>query len=453
MRILKTFNSIIIAKLTTAQTLFLGYLGFILIGTILLLLPVSSAGDESLSLVDAIFTTTSSITGTGLIVVDTGGYFSFFGQMVVLILIQIGNVGYMLFFALAVLFFGRRLSILNKMVVKESISRHSKLDLMMFIKKVFKYTIVIESISAILLIIFFLQRFPAGEAVKQGIFHSISAFCTAGFSLFSNSLIDFNENYYFNIVILFTSYAGCIGFFVLYDISLFTKSLFKKKKRYKLSAHVKIVFVVSITITVIGTLFIYLSESVIGPGSEGGTFLKSLFQAMSASTTVGFSSVNIGQLNHSSLLYIILEMFIGASPSGTGGGIKTTVFALMVLSLLTYFRNRRYVNAFNRTIPLGTITRAFSIVMLAVIWVFLSVLILNMTEDKLFLNILFEAVSAFGNGGMSTGITADLSSIGKLLLSVSMLIGRIGPLIIGYTLVGRGRTFDYNYPDANILIV
>ena len=146
-------------------------------------------------------------------------------------------------------------------------------------------------------------------------------------------------------------------------------------------------------------------------------------------------------------------MFIGASPSGTGGGIKTTVFALMVLPLLTYFRNRRYVNAFNRTIPLGTITRAFSIVMLAVIWVFLSVIILNMTEDKLFLNILFEAVSAFGNGGMSTGITADLSSIGKLLLSASMLIGRVGPLIVGYTLVGRGKTFDYNYPDANILIV
>jgi len=453
MRILKTLNSIIIVKLTTAQTLFLGYLGFILIGTILLMLPVSSASDESLSLVNAIFTTTSSISGTGLIVVDTGEYFSFFGQMVILILIQIGNVGYMLFFALAVLFFGGRLSILNKMVVKESISRHSKLDLMLFIKKVFKYTIVIESISAILLIIFFLQRFPAGEAVKQGIFHSISAFCTAGFSLFSNSLIDFNENYYFNIVILLTSYAGCIGFFVLYDISLFTKSLFKKKKRYKLSAHAKIVFVVSITVTVVGTLFILLTESIIGPGSEGRTFLKSLFQAMSASTTVGFSSVNIGQLNHSSLLYIILEMFIGASPSGTGGGIKTTVFALMVLSLFTYFRNRRYVNAFNRTIPLGTITRAFSIVMLAVIWVFLSVMILNLTEDKLFLNILFEAVSAFGNGGMSTGITGDLSSFGKILLSISMLIGRVGPLIVGYTFIRRSKVVDYNYPDANILIV
>nr|MBC8485735.1 hypothetical protein [Bacteroidota bacterium] len=193
MRILKTLNSIIIVKLTTAQTLLLGYLGFILIGSILLMLPISSAGDETLSLVDAIFTSASSISGTGLIVVDTGGYFSLFGQLVVLLLIQIGNIGYMLFFALAVLFLGGRLSILNKMIIKESISRHSKLDLILFIKKVFKYTFVIESISAVLLIIFFMQQFPVDEAIKQGIFHSISSFCTAGFSLFSNSFVSYNE--------------------------------------------------------------------------------------------------------------------------------------------------------------------------------------------------------------------------------------------------------------------
>ena len=453
MRILKTLNSILVVKLTTAQSLLLGYLGFIFFGSILLMLPISSAGDETLSLVDAIFTSASSISGTGLIVVDTGGYFSLFGQLVVLLLIQIGNVGYMLFFALAVLFFGGRLSILNKMIIKESISHHSKLDFRVFIKKVFKYTLVIEGVSAVLLTIFFVQHFPPGEAIKQGIFHSISSFCTAGFSLFNNSLIDFNDNYYFNFVIILTSYAGCIGFFVMYDISHFTKSLFVKKKRYKLSTHSKIVLFVSISISIFGMMFILLSESVIGPGNEGGTFLKSFFQATSASTTVGFSSVDIGKLNHSSQLYIILEMFIGASPSGTGGGIKTTVFALMVLSLITYFKDRRYVSVLKRTIPLVTITRAFSIVMLAVIWIFISVMVLNLTENKMFLNLLFEAASALGNGGMSTGITPDLSSIGKLLLSASMLIGRVGPLIVGYTFLVKRRKADYNYPDANILIV
>ena len=453
MRILKTLNSIIIVKLTTAQTLLLGYLGFILFGSILLMLPISSAGDETLSLVDAIFTSASSISGTGLIVVDTGGYFSLFGQLVVLILIQIGNVGYMLFFALAVLFFGGRLSILNKMIIKESISHHSKLDFMVFIKKVFKYTLVIEGVSAVLLIIFFIQHFPPGEAIKQGIFHSISSFCTAGFSLFSNNLIDFNENYYFNFVIILTSYAGCIGFFVMYDISHFTKSLFNKKRRYSLSAHSKIVLIVSLSISIFGTIFILLSESVIGPGNESGTFLKSFFQSASASTTVGFSSVDIGKMNQSSQLYIILEMFIGASPSGTGGGIKTTVFALMVLSLFTYLRDRRHVSVLKRTIPLNTITRAFSIVMLAVIWIFVSVMVLNLTENKVFLSLLFEAASALGNGGMSTGITPDLSSIGKLLLSASMLIGRVGPLIVGYTFLVKRKKADYNYPDANILIV
>jgi trk system potassium uptake protein TrkH len=453
MRILKTLNSILIVKLTTAQTLLLGYLGFILFGSILLMLPISSAGDETLSLVDAIFTSASSISGTGLIVVDTGGYFSLFGQFVVLILIQIGNVGYMLFFALAVLFLGGRLSILNKIIIKESISHHSKLDFMLFIKKVFKYTLVIEVVSAVLLTIFFVEHFPLGEAIKQGVFHSISSFCTAGFSLFSNNLIDFNEDYYFNFVIILTSYAGCIGFFVMYDISHFTKALFNKKKRYRLSTHSKIVLIVSLSISIFGIIFILLSESVIGPGNEGGTFLKSFFQSTSASFTVGFSSVDIGKLNHSSLLYIIFEMFIGASPSGTGGGIKTTVFALMVLSLLTYLRDRRHVNVLKRTIPLVTITRAFSIVMLAVIWIFISVMVLNLTEDKVFLHLLFEAASALGNGGMSTGITPDLSSVGKLVLSASMLIGRVGPLIVGYTFLAKRKKADYDYPDANILIV
>jgi trk system potassium uptake protein TrkH len=359
----------------------------------------------------------------------------------------------MLFFALAVLFFGGRISILNKMIIKESISSHSKLDLTVFIKKVFKYTLVIEAVSAVLLIIFFLNYLSLGEAFKQGVFHSISSFCTAGFSLFSNNLISFNDNYYFNLVIILTSYAGCIGFFVMYDISHFTKSFFSKKKRYRLSTHSKIVIIISLTIIAIGTIFIFISESIIGPGNEGGTVLKSFFQAASASTTVGFNSVNIGQLNHSSQLYIILEMFIGASPSGTGGGIKTTVFALMVLSLISYLRDRRHVSILKRTIPLGIITRAFSIVMLAVIWIFISVMILNLTEDKLFLNLLFEAASALGNGGMSTGITPDLSPVGKILLSLSMLIGRVGPLIVGYTFIGRRKPPDYNYPDANVLIV
>ncbi len=239
----------------------------------------------------------------------------------------------------------------------------------------------------------------------------------------------------------------------MYDISHFTKSIFKKKKSYRLSTHAKLVVTASLSIIISGSVFVLLSESIIGPGNEGGTVLKSLFQSASASMTVGFSTVDVGKFNQSSLLYIILEMFIGASPSGTGGGIKTTVFALMVLALITYLRNRKHVSFLKRTIPLSTITRAFSIVMLAVIWIFISVMILNLTEDKVFLNLLFEAVSAFSGVGLSTGITSDLSSIGKIVLSTSMLIGRIGPLIVGYTIIGKRKVVDYSYPDANVLIV
>ena len=449
--LLKKINSYIGSRITTAQTLILGYFLFILFGSFLLMLPISINSDETLSFVDSIFTTTSAISGTGLIVEDTGTYFSLFGQAVILILIQVGNVGYMIFFALAVVIFSGKLSLFNKLILKESIS-HSKLELKQFVFKVIKYTLVIEAVAAAMLVIYWMEDMTFGESLRQGIFHSVSAFCTAGFSLNSDNLMGYRNDYFVNAVIIAASYAGCIGFFVVYDLSSFTKSSFKKI-RYRLSTHSRLVLWVSLSIIVIGTVLIYFVENIISHTGEASTLLESFFQSASASTSVGFNTVDISKLERSSLLGIVIEMFIGASPSGTGGGIKTTVFLIMCLSLFTFIRDRKNVNVMSRSIHPATIARAFSISLLALFWLLFTTMFLNITEEQQFISLLFEASSALGNNGLSTGITSSISTPGKIILSLTMLIGRVGPLIVGYTLLGRQKAVNYSYPEGNILIV
>lgn len=448
----KNVKTNIFERLTTAQTLMLGYLIFIITGSILLMLPFSLSGDNRLSIMDAIFTTTSAISGTGLVVVDTATHFTYFGQFIIMLLIQIGNVGYMLFFALAVFLLGGRLSFFNKVMIRESIST-SKLDLVMFTRKVFKYTLIIESVSAFLLTVYWTKDFGFYEALRQGVFHSISAFCTAGFSLFSSNLAGFHEDYYINLVIIMTSYVGSLGFFVMYDLSAFSKTFFDKNKTHKLSTHTKIVLTVTISILISGTLYIMLSESLNPRNTEYDLLLTSLFQTGSSASSVGFNTVNINILSDSTLFSMIMMMFIGASPSGTGGGIKTTVFAVLLISLFAFAFDRKNVNFFKRTINPVHIARAFAVMLMGFLWVFISVLLLTLTEEQVFMHILFEAVSALGNNGLSAGFTIELSTIGKAILSASMLIGRVGPLVIGYTFGRKIKSEFYQYPEANILIV
>lgn len=323
----------------------------------------------------------------------------------------------------------------------------------MFVIKVFKYTLIIEGVAAVLLFAYFVNEYPLGEAVYKSIFLSISSFCTAGFSMYTDSLTRYGENFYIVFVILLASYLGSCGFFVLHDLSGKIKSIKEKKKNYKLSTHTKIVLTVSIGVIVVGQIFIYLSELILNPYGVSDTFLTSLFQSASASTSVGYNTVDISKLNNSSLLFLMMEMFIGASPSGTGGGIKTTVFAIMILSLFTFIRDRKYVNTLHRSVNPTMIAKAFSISFLALIWLVITVLVLSLTEKHDFVLIWFEAVSALGNNGLSTGITPELSVYGKILITFIMLVGRVGPLLVGYSLIGKQKAVNYQYPEANILIV
>ena len=441
-------------KITTAQALLLGYLTMIVAGGILLMLPVSLEAENTISFLDAVFTSASAISGAGLTVVDTGSFFSYFGITVILVLIQIGNIGYMLFFALAVILFKRRLSLANKMMIKESISI-SQLGLALFIKKVFKYTLIIEGIAAFFLTLFWLQEYPLLKALGLGIFFSVSSFCTAGFSVFGDSISGYSHNWYVSSVIMITSYLGACGFFVLYDMSQFFRyKLQKKPDRYRLSTHTKLVLVVSLSLMMGGGLFIFISENLLHPSGYQESFLESLFQSVSASTSVGLTSTSIPDYNFSSLLILMMLMFIGGSPSGTGGGIKTTVFAITVASLYTFLADRKQLAFFKRSISTKAIARASAISFLAFGWFFLTLLILSFSDPDIpVFSLAFESVSAIACNGISTGITPQLSDVSKFTIIISVLIGRVGPLIVGYSLIGRTEKIDYEYPQGHILIV
>jgi trk system potassium uptake protein TrkH len=440
-------------KLTPAESLITGYIVFVIIGTILLLLPFSETEPGTLSIVNAIFTSTSAITGTGLVVVDTGSFFTFAGNIVILTLIQIGNLGYMMFFALAAIIFGRRLSIMNRMIIRESIS-YTKLDIKKFVIKIFKYSFIIEGISAVLFILYWKIFYDLDDAVFSGIYHSISSFCTAGFSLYSDSFVKYQNDYFLNFLVLITSYLGCIGFFVLYDLSEFSKSILsRKREKYSLSTHSKIVLTFSLSIILIGSVSVFLIEKYVYTNPEAMGYMGSLFQVTSATATVGFNTFNLDQFSNSSSFIVTLIMYIGASPSGTGGGIKTTVFAIMILSFWAYSRDKKRVNIFKREIHPGIIARAFSISLFVLIILFFSLLMLTLLESANLVDVIFEAASAMSGTGLSRGITASLHPVSKMVLCVLMLTGRIGPLIIGYIVLGGRKELSYELPKADVIIV
>lgn len=439
-------------KFTTFQSLLIGFIFIILIGAILLTLPIASSKGTSTPFIDALFTVTSAVTTTGLVVVDTGSFYSFFGQIVILILFQMGGLGYMIFITLIILRLGGRLSLGERMLLRESVNRPTSIDMIKFTKMVVIFTFFFELIGAILLSLYWMRYFPPSEAIYFGIFHSVSAFCTAGFGLFSDSFTSYQGSVALNLIIIVISIAGGIGFFVLYDIiTLFQKSLRHQNPR-RLSVHSKFVLMLSAILMAIGTLVIFVSERGLHPFLFGERLLTSAFQSISASTTTGFNTIDIGVMSSTSLFTIILLMFIGASPGGTGGGIKTTSFGIMLLFCFSLLTGKEDVNLFKRRILYQTINKVFAISFIAVLWVAISTVILTYTEKASFLKVFFEVVSAFGTVGLSTGITPTLSVAGKILISITMLIGRIGPLAIGFSLVGKPKKAFFKYAEAEVLI-
>ena len=441
------------STLNPHRLLLLGFIFVIFAGAFLLSLPTASTSGNSQSFIDALFVATSAISTTGLTVVDLGSFYSLFGQIVILVLIQIGGLGYMIFVVTIVLQLGGKLSLGGKLILEESMSSPPYEEVSHFSKVIIFITFLFEFLGAAVLSLYWMREFPVKHAIYLGIFHSVSAFCTAGFSLFPDNLSAYRDSIVINVIIGILCIVGSVGFFVIYDVY----HMMSRKKREdeppkRLLIHTKLVLIMLPILIITGALLICLSEWNTPLPSFKDRFLTSTFQAISASTTTGFNTLDTGTVKTLGLATMVMLMYIGASPGGTGGGVKTTTFGLLISSIISVISMKDELILFNRRISPRTKDKAFAICTIAVLLIALDVLILSVTEKASFMEIVFEVVSAFGTVGLSTGVTPALSVTGKLVLVITMLIGRVGPLAIGFSIRGKCKLVPIKYPEGGILV-
>ncbi len=430
------------------RVIIFGFFFVIILGCIILLLPISSKGN--LSFIDALFMSTSAVCVTGLSVVSLSKL-TLVGQLTILFLIQVGGLGYMSVTSFVLLSFRKKLSYEDKLILKESLSYPTMYDLLGFFKRILIFVFLCEFIGAVLLSFVFYGKFGF-EGVYYAIFHSISAFNNAGFSLFSTSLMIFRYNVVVNFVVMGLIILGGIGFLVIDEIILF-----KAGKLKRLSLHTKIVLSSTAFLIIFGALFIFLMERN-GILQHHGLFkdmLVSLFQSVTT-RTAGFNSVDISYMHASTLFLFVILMFIGASPSGTGGGIKTTTAFVVFLSIYSYVRGENEVSAFKRRVPFEVVQRAFVIFSLSSIVIVFTSFILSDIEKFPFLSVLFEVVSAVSTVGLSVGKHLSLSSefnvLGKSVIIVLMFLGRVGIFTFSIALLKKRKARSYKLPEGRVFL-
>jgi trk system potassium uptake protein TrkH len=439
--------------LTPYRVLVLGYALIVFLGAILLSLPVSSAKNQHQPFIDSLFVATSGISTTGLTPVNIGSYYTLFGQIVLLCIFQIGGVGYMTFVVFLTYVLRIQLPLTTRFVARESLAGSDLRMLEKFFFIVVGFTFIFEAAGAAVLTLFWSKEFPFAKALYLGIFHSVSVFCTAGFSVFSSGLTHYRDSIVVNLTIIIMSIVGGIGFFVLYDLCRFLAKVIKNERPRRLSVHAKITVIVTSAVMLAGTLIVLGAEKWPDNLRLSGRIMASVFQAVSASTTDGFNTIDIGAMTPICLTFLMLLMFVGASPGGTGGGIKTSTLGVVLCFLWSQLKGaENRVNVFKREIPSSTVHKALGILTWFGIVAAVDMVILSATENASYLQIFFEAVSALGNTGLSTGITANLSTAGKIVLTITMFIGRVGPLTAGYFLVGRQEPLLYQYPAEDVLV-
>ncbi|OMP66386.1 TrkH family potassium uptake protein [Domibacillus epiphyticus] len=433
------------------KILVLGFAAIIMIGAFLLTLPIATVDGNGLSFLNALFTSTSATCVTGLVIVDTGTTFTKFGQLVILSLIQIGGLGFMTFATLVAFVLGKRISLKERLVLRESLNNISMEGIVRLAKRILIFTAVIEIIGGILLSFRFSFDMPIGKAIYYGFFHAISNFNNAGFDLMGEfrSLTPYAEDPIVTLTVCALILLGGIGFIVMNEV-------FEYRETHRLSLHAKVVLVTSFVLTVGGTMLIFLLEfgnpKTLQPLSYSGKILASLFQSVTP-RTAGSNTLNIPDLTQSTIFLIIFLMFIGASPGSTGGGIKTTTFSTLMGTVWSQIKGKEDVVFFRQRIVFDTIYKALTVTVSGLFLVIIMTMLLTITEEgKDFLMILFEATSAFATVGLSMGLTPELSPIGRVLIIFTMFAGRVGPLTIMYAIAIRRRPDPFRYPKGKMMI-
>ncbi|MGB3574282.1 MAG: TrkH family potassium uptake protein [Phormidesmis sp.] len=442
--------------MTVPRTICIGFLALITVGTILLMLPFSTASGNWNNPLVALFTATSAVCVTGLIVVDTGSYFSSFGQGIVLLLIQLGGLGYMTATTLLLLLIGRRLCLKDRLAIQQAMDTSELANVNALVVSIISMTFIFELTGAFCLMPTFLQDFGLGQALWLSIFHSISAFNNAGFSLFSDSLVQYAENAWPMVVISALIILGGIGYQVIMEAFAWLRARLRGGKAHSVfSLHFKIVTSTTFILLLVGTigfLFIeYDNPATLAEKSFGAKALIAGFQSV-VMRTAGFNSIDIGAMETSALFVAIALMFVGASPGSTGGGIKTTTARILLMSTKAALQGKEEVNCYQRQIPMARILKALSVVVASAISVVIITTCISISDPNLsFIKILFEAVSAFATVGLSTGITAELSISGQLFIIATMYIGRVGILLLMSALLGDPSPSVIRYPEEDLL--
>ena len=449
-----------ILKAHPAILVLASFLLTITVGTLMLKLPVSTKTGHILW-VDALFTATSAVCVTGLVVVDTGSYFNVFGQCVILSLIQIGGLGVMTISVALFRWIGRSVSFRHRMVMQDLFAHTPREDIFGLVKSIVLFTLGAEVIGAVLLTIHWSRELPFLRAVYTAVFHSVSAFCNAGFALFSDSMVRYSDNLLLNMTVCSLIVIGGIGFPVLYDLQSWFER--RKEKRVRLSIQTKTVLMTTAILIASGALmFAFLERQALGNAQPLlHRILAPLFQSITC-RTAGFNTVDIASLKDATLAMMIFLMFFGASPGSCGGGVKTTTLALLTAFTLSRVRKKRRVNMFKKSIPTETVTRSVSLILVSIgiICVVLFLILLGDSASghevvgprRSFLVYLFETVSAFGTVGLSMGITPALKTWGKCWIILMMIIGRVGVLTFSYIIVGTGTTNGVEYSEENLMV-
>lgn len=437
----------------------LGFLLLILIGTVLLSFPAASADGQRIPLTDALFTATSASCVTGLITLDTGSDFSLYGQLIILLLLQIGGIGIMSISTLFLFMAGMRTGLVGRLSMTDAYTHSGEYNVRSILKSVLLFTASIELAGSALLFTRFARDFPPLRALYLSVFHSVSAFCNAGFSLFSTSLMQYRSDPWINLTVTALIISGGIGFLVLSE--LHRKFRFRRRDWDKLSLHTKLAVSVTCLLLLISTAALLLTEqnNLLAGTTSAERIQTAFFQAVTA-RTAGFNTVDIGNLANNSLFIMMILMFVGACPGSCGGGVKVTTVATLFLLGRASIRGEEHPRIFNRTIAENSVKKATSLILVSLVIIFIGTLILNSTEigatphrasGGKFIELAFECVSAFGTVGLSTGVTPLLSQTGKLLITLLMFIGRLGPLSVAFA-ISRTREARFRYAEETIMI-
>lgn len=448
-----------------ARLLVLSFLVLIILGTICLMLPISSKSGEVTPFVTALFTATSAVCVTGLSVVNTLEYWSDFGHFIILLCIQAGGLGFMTLISMGALIMRRRITLRNRLVMQEALSFSTVSGVVRFVRYVVFLTLAVEGIGACLLAVVFIPEFGMLRGLWYGIFHSISAFCNAGFALVEgDSLSYYVGNGIVNFTIMALIIIGGLGYVVLADTwhvlsyKIKAPSHFTWKQTFgKLSLHTKIVWIMTAMLLLGGFVF-FLGAEYSNPETLGMlTFKEKIYAAAFHSVTTrtaGFNTIPLAEMTDGSILMTIILMFIGGSPAGTAGGVKTVTIGVLVLCAFSTVRGSEDTVVFGKRISSQTIRRALTIIMIAGTVVTCMLMILIFTENFSFLELLYEVISAIATVGISLGITPQLSVIGQLVIIMAMFIGRLGTITIAMALVAKQRQ-DKNlveYPEESVII-